>query len=134
MRPRRDVYSLGNEEADRIANSSVLHTTVAYIKQRASQSINEARQRRVRGLVRADGTKLLEVYPVSHILTAFFKSTPREIFGCITQILTGHGYTEEYYKRMHLEESPWCPCSHDYPDAPVLMTRLRILQECARYH
>ena len=35
---------------------------------------------------------------------------------------------------MHLEESPWCPCSRDNPDAPVLMTCLHILQECARYH
>jgi len=57
----------GNEEADRIANPSVLHTTIACIKQRANQSINEAWQRQVRGLVKTKGTKLLEVYPVSRI-------------------------------------------------------------------
>lgn len=81
--------------------------------------------------MKTQGTKLLEVNLVFRILAAFFKSTPHEIFGRITQILTGHGYTGEYYKRMHLEESPWCPCSRDSPDAPVLTTPLRILWECA---
>jgi ribonuclease HI len=128
----------GNEEADKVAkagitNPSILHTTVAYIKQRANQSINEAWQKRTRGLAKTEGTKFLEVYPVTRIPTAFFKSTPREVFGRVTQTLTGHGYTGEYYERLHLEESPWCLCSRDNPDTPTLMTRLHVLRECPRY-
>jgi ribonuclease HI len=95
---------LGNEEADKaakagVAKPSILYTTISYIKQRANESINKAWRKKVKGLVKTEGTKFLEVFPVTRIPTAFFRSTPREIFGRVTQTLTGHGYTGEYYKR-----------------------------------
>jgi len=47
--------------------------------------------------------------------------------------LTGHGYTGEYYHRMHLSDvSPWCLCSTS-AGAPVFHTRLHTLLECPRH-
>jgi ribonuclease HI len=77
---------LGNEEADkaakaRVAKPSILHTTVSYIKQRANESINKTWQKGVRRLVKTEGTKFLEVFPVTRVPTTFSRSTPCEIFG-----------------------------------------------------
>ena len=83
--------------------------------------------------MKTEETKFLEVFPVTRIPNAFFKSTPHEIFRRTTQTLSGHGYTGEYYKRMFLNESPWCLCSRNNPGAPILMTRLHVLRECSRY-
>ena len=48
-------------------------------------------------------------------------------------MLTGHGYTGEYYSRMKLENTkPWCLCSSS-DGAPVFHTRSHILKKCPRH-
>ena len=128
---------IGNEEADRTAKQAItrwalIRTTVSYIKLKANMGINKCWQKWARDLVKTEGTKFLDVFPITHIPPAFFHTTNREIYGRIAQTLTGHGYTGEYYSRMRLEQSPWCLCSVS-PGAPVLMTRDHILRHCTRY-
>ena len=128
---------IGNEEADRTAKQAVtrralLRMTVSYLKLRANSNINKKWQRRARDLVKTEGTKFLDVFPITRIPPPFFRITHREIYGRIAQTLTGHGYTGEYYARMLPNEPPWCPCSAT-PGALVLMTRDHILRHCSRY-
>ena len=128
---------VGNEAADQVAKLAIRgralnQMTVSSIKHRANENITTRWKRWVRGLVKTEGTRFLDLYPISRTPSAFFKTTNREIFGRTSQTLTGHGYTGEYYKRMFLEESPWCLCSKS-PGAPVYMTRDHILRHCSRY-
>ena len=64
--------------------------------------------------------------------TDLFKQTTRELFARMTQTLTGHGYTGEYYQRMKLDASPWCLCSSSL-GAPVLHSRRHVLSLCPRH-
>jgi hypothetical protein len=75
---------MGNEEADHIATVGTaepsLHTTLVYIEQRVNLTISRLWRRRMKGLPKTDGTKLLEVFLVSRVPSAHFKSMPREVF------------------------------------------------------
>ena len=81
---------------------------------------------------RSLGTRFINHYGVSPIPTKEFLNTDRELFGRVTQTLSGHGYTGEYYSRMKLDASPWCLCSAN-PGAPVFHTRYHVLRECSRH-
>ena len=59
-----------------------------------------------RGLAKTEGTKFLDFLPITRITSAFFYNTPREIYGRITQILTGPGYIGDHYARLLPKESP----------------------------
>ena len=62
---------------------------------------------------------------------AIFKTTPREPFGRLTQTLTGHGYTGEYYHRFHINDHPH-ECDCPLP-GPILQTRDHIIRECPNF-
>ena len=57
---------------------------------------------------------------------------PRELFGRVTQISTGHGFFGEYYQRFVPSCSPYCVCANP-PAVPIIETREHILFECPRY-
>ena len=131
------VGVIGNKEADKTAKRAIrrralVRLTVSYIKLRANENINKEWKLRTTGLTKSEGTRFLDVFPITRIPPAFFHTTPREIYGRIAQTLSGHGYTGEYYARMLPRESPWCRCSTTL-GAPVLMTRDHILRHCTRY-
>ena len=71
-------------------------------------------------------------YPISPTPSDLFKQTTRELFGRMTQTLTGHGYTGEYYRRMNLDASYWCSCSVEM-GAPVLHSRRHVLSLFPRH-
>ena len=79
----------------------------------------------------SSGSRFVYRIPVSAAPSDVFKDTPKELFGRLTQTLSGHGYTGEYYLRMRIPNaSPWCPCS---PVPLILQTRRHILLHCPRY-
>ena len=61
-----------------------------------------------------------------------FGDTPRELYGRVSQVLSRHGYTGEYYSRMNIPESPWCPCLTS-SGAPIFQTGSHIIWECRQY-
>ena len=127
---------IGNEKADSAAKAGtrrppVLYPTIAYFKAKANSSINRQWRKTVKSRTPSSGTEFLNHFPITRTPIPFFRSTDREIYGRVTQTLTGHGYTGEYYAKRVPSESPWCPCSS--AGAPILMTRLHILRECNRY-
>ena len=127
---------VGNERADSAAKAgiqrpSILYPTIAYLKERANASTNRRWRETVKSRIPSSGTEFLDHFPITRTPIPFFRSTDREIYGRVTQTLTGHGYTGEYYVKRVPSESPWCPCSS--AGAPILMTRLHILRECRRY-
>ena len=77
---------------------------------------------------KSEGTKFLDCFPVSRTPSTFFCSTDREIYSRVSQMLTGHGCTGEYYKRSKPKESPWCLCTSIVGVAPVAMTCDHILR------
>jgi len=70
--------------------------------------------------------------PPSIITSMTFNYTPRELYGRVTQAMTGHGYFGDYYARFVPSESPWCPCS-DEVLAPTWQDRDHIIYHCDRY-
>ena len=76
--------------------------------------------------------ELADVNPPKISPNDTFRSTPRELFGRLTQTLTGHGYTGEFYKRFVPSETTWCRCT-DPEIQHVFETREHILHECDRY-
>jgi ribonuclease HI len=61
----------------------------------------------------------------SHIFQAL--KDKKEVFGRVTQALTGHGYIGEYYHRFGIDGVTHCE------DDECLQTRYHILAECSRY-
>ena len=131
---------LDNQPASTVATlASVKPIVIRYISLLIRTKLNSANKhitrdwkRRVRGLVKTEGTRFLNIFPISQTPSAFFLSTKREVYSRVAQTLTGHGYTGEYYKRFNLEESPWCLCSESI-GAPILMTQDHILCFCHCY-
>ena len=61
---------------------------------------------------RSRGEGFLAFFPFSKDPSDVFKSTTRELFGRLTQTLTGHGYTGEHYQHMQIPDMElWCKCS-----------------------
>ena len=81
---------------------------------------------------RTSGFELADVNPPKISPNDVFRSTPRELFGRLTQTLTGHGYTGEFYQRFIPDETAWCRCT-DTNIQRVLESREHILHECDRY-
>ena len=130
----------GNEDADRIAKSALAtrgafkHHTIAFQKTRSAKRITKDWLHTVtRQRLRSTGSMAFTPqYQVSSKPNDLFKQTTRELFGRMTQTLTGHGYTGEYYQRMRLDASPWCLCTAEV-GAPVLHSRRHVLSLCPRH-
>ena len=73
-----------------------------------------------------------EGFNPSTLPDANFDNTPRELFGQIMQIMSGHGHIGEYYLTFVHSESLWCMCTDEVCD-PTLQTRDHILYTCPRY-
>lgn len=130
----------GNENADRIAKSALSsrgvfkRPTIAFQKSRSAKRITKAWVKTIRRQRhRSTGSmSFVPQYPISPTPIDLFKLTTRELFGRMTQTLTGHGYTGEYYRRMKLDASHWCHCSAEL-GAPVFHTRRHVLSLCPRH-
>ena len=77
------------------------------------------------------GFELADINPPKLSPNDTFRSTPRELFGRLTQTLSGHGYTGEYYQRFVPSETAWCRCT-DSDIQHILESREHILHECDR--
>ena len=62
--------------------------------------------------------------PPHHFLKLAVK---RELFGCLLQCRTGHGYIGEYYRRFVPSADPACPCGE------ATQTQEHIIQSCSTY-
>ena len=118
--------SIGNDRADSLAKfgttrPALLLASISALKEKARKKVRY----RWRKCLKSD--TIPSTTPDSD-----FDNTPREIFGRITQILSGHGYIGEYYLNFVHSESPWCPCTDEVLN-PTLQTRDHILYECPRY-
>ena len=78
------------------------------------------------------GFELADINPPKISPSDTFRSTPCELFSQLTQTLSGHGYTGEYYQRFVPSETAWCRCT-DSDIQHVLESREQILHECDRY-
>ena len=127
----------GNEKADkeaRIASKrpSASLPTQAYLKAKIKRTVVGKWSSLVEKRKLTPGVAVTRFYPPKTTPTTIFKDTPREVFGRVTQTLSGHGYTGEYYARMRIPESLWCLCSTS-DGAPVFNSRHHVLKECRRY-
>ena len=58
-----------------------------------------------------------------------FKTSKQELSSRLTQVLTGHGYTGEYYAKMNIpDKSHNCPC-----DGTTFQTRDHLIRDCPLY-
>ena len=76
--------------------------------------------------------KLVDVNPPEISPNNVFCSTPCELFGRLTQTLTSHGYTGEFYQQFGPSETAWCrrtapEIQHD------LESREHTLHKCDHY-
>ena len=118
--------SRGNEKADQLAKigttrAALLPPSFAALKEKAKTKV---RYRWNKQLKDEDSPSMSP--------DAAFETTPREIFGRITQISSRHGYLGEYYLNFVFSESPWCSCADEVSN-PTLQTREHILYDCPRY-
>ena len=102
----------------------------AFLKGKIKVHVAKRMQKMVKS--RSLGTCFINHCGVLPIPTKEFLNINRELFGRVTQTLSGHSYTGEYYSRMKLDVSPWCLCSAN-PGAPVFHTRYHVLWECSRH-
>ena len=131
----------GNESADYLANdaralrSISKYPTCTFLKTKSAKRISkkwrvELNKKRRRSTGSLDFTFS---YPLSATPSDLFKETTKELFGRLTQTLTGHGYTGEFYSKFRITDaSPWCLCSSTM-GAPVLHTRRHVLSLCPRH-
>ena len=132
----------GNERADRIANEARQfrngihkHATITYLKTKNAKRVTKGWKKDYTAKYRKSTGSLDFAYtfPLSATPSELFKDTTRELFGRLTQTLTGHGYTGEYYSRFHIPNAtPWCMCSLD-AEVPILHSRRHVLSLCPRH-
>ena len=132
---------LGNERVDELAKESVnlppmLPCTPSFLKERLKIRARTRWQRIISQWRKEphNGSHKKESGPHRSPLIPQqqFRSMPRELFGRITQIATGHGYFGEYYQRFVPSCSPYCVCT-DPTSPPIVETREHILFDCPRY-
>ena len=128
---------LGNERADSLAkDATLLHSpigpTFSYLRHRAKRQVKVTWKQQWHMHQGSGKFQEADVTPPSTSVSPIFRSTPREVFGRLTQCLTGHGYIGEYYMRVVPSESPWCLCTDEVAD-PTLQTRDHIIFHCPRY-
>ena len=107
-----------------------MHPTLAFLKKRIKIRVCKVWRRTVKKS--SPGTTFINHYYPNPNPSSIFLGTPREIYSKVSQTLSGHGYTREYFTKMKIPESPWCLCSTSI-GAPVYNTCLHILRECQRY-
>ena len=120
---------IGNEAADREARAATsgpgfTHPTLVFLKKKTKIRIRKVWQRTVKKS--SPGTAFINHYHPNPNPSSIFLGTPREVYGRVSQTLSGHGYTGEYYAKMKIPESPWCLCLTSV-GAPVYNNRLHIL-------
>jgi len=125
---------LGNERADFLAKQatplpSVVGATFSYLRHRAKRRVKTEWKAEWNDRDHHGQFGAVDTIPPSTKVTTHFRNTPREVFGQITQLLTGHGYIGEYYMRFVPSESPWCPCT-DEVYHPTLQTRDHLIFHC----
>ena len=125
----------GNEAADRVAKAArqcrgFRNSTIAFLKRKSKEAVVSRWSSKVLKL--SKGTAFINHFHQNPKPSDVFKDTPREVYGRVSQVLSGHGYTGEYYSRMNIPESPWCPCSTS-SGAPIFQSGSHILRECRRY-
>ena len=118
--------SIGNDRADSLAKfgttgPALLPASISALKERAKKEVRYRWKKQL---------KCDEVPSTSP--DSDFDNILREIFGRITQIISGHGYLGEYYLNFVHYESLWCPCT-DKVSNPTLQTRDHVLYECPSY-
>ena len=131
----------GNERADYLANdartlrSISKYPTCTFLKTKSAKRISKKWQVEL-NKKRRRSTGSLDFafsYPLSATPSDLFKETTKELFGRLTQTLTGHGYTGEFYSKFQITDaSPWCLCSSTM-GAPFLHTRRHVLSLCPRH-
>ena len=126
---------IGNEAADCKAKMAThcrgfRNSTIAFLKRRSKEAVKTRWSSKV--LKPSPGTAFIQHYHPNPRPSGIFKDTLREIYGRVTQALSGHGYTGEYYARMRIPEAPWCLCSTS-SGTPIFQSRSHILCECQRY-
>jgi hypothetical protein len=139
---------IGGEVADKAAKAgvrlpSLIFRTHSYTgmssKMRAQTRWREEwSEEKVKRLIgnTPSGFELADVHPPKISPNEYFRPTPQELFGRLTQTLTGHGYTGDYYRRFVPSETAWCRRT-DTEIQHILKTRdhilLMALHKCDRY-
>ena len=106
------------------------NSTIAFLKRKSKEAVGSRWSSTV--LKPSKGTAFIKHFHQNPKPSDVFKDTLRELYGRVTQVLSGHGYTGEYYSWMNIPESPWCPCSTS-SGAPIFQTGSHIVQECRWY-
>ena len=130
---------IGNEAADKAAKAgvrlpSLIFRTHSYAgmssKMRAQtrwrEEWSEEKAKRLLGNT-PSGFELADVHPPKISPNEYFRSTPRELFGRLTQTLTNRGYTGDYYRRFAMTGH-----NYDGPQRTKLMPRLSRCRERER--
>ena len=100
------VGIIGNEKADKMAEQGTRLESVA-LGGGLSRTPNNSPRPRVQQIRREDwegshkssGFDTADINPPTVKPNKVFKETGRELYGRVTQALTGHGYIGEYYRR-----------------------------------
>ena len=106
------------------------NSTIAFLKRKSKEAVVSRWSSKVLKL--SKGMAFIKHFHQNLKPSDVFKDTLRELYGRVSQVLSGHGYTGEYYSQMNIPESPWCPCSTS-SGAPIFQTGSHILQECRWY-
>ena len=128
---------LGNEKVDQLAKAAVslpptIGPTFSYLRHRSKRHIKVTWKRIWSTTDKHGQFGKVDTKPPSTTVSPTFKHTPRELFGRLTQLLTGHGYIGDFYQRFIPSESPWCTCT-DEVTSPTLQTREHIIFQCPHY-
>ncbi|RDB27809.1 putative RNA-directed DNA polymerase from transposon BS [Hypsizygus marmoreus] len=122
----------GNERADEEAKEGALlwqprFVTLTHAMRRSKARVLEKWTDVWRRTPPTGGFGIANRFPPAWKPKDHVTSTPREVFGRLTQCRTRHAFIGEYYAKFVPTESVECPCGVDY------QTRQHIITECPRY-
>jgi ribonuclease HI len=111
----------GNERADKLAKearnraweSPVPHT-LSRARRRAKAATTNTWRKEWRQTPKLGGYATANCIPPSTSPSKPFSTTPREVFGRLTQCRTNHSYTGEFRRRFFPEEDFSCPCGEEF--------------------
>ncbi|RDB17330.1 hypothetical protein Hypma_001787 [Hypsizygus marmoreus] len=123
----------GNERADEEAKEGALlwrprFVTITHAKRRSKERILQKWTEQWRRSPPSGGFGIANRFPPAWKPKEHVISTPREVFGRLTQCRTRHGFIGEYYAKFVSTESIECPCGENF------QTRHHIITECERYN
>ena len=135
---------LGNKLADKAArrgsknkgNTEPLlsHTSKSFHKEMAKAELKNSWKREFRGNLPRPSSGFADAAKVLIPRTKPSKTEkeiPLELKGRLNQVLTGHGYFGEYYKRMNIPDREYdCVCTNE---PKTLESRTHIIKECPHY-